>query len=157
MNEAMVTALKEMKADIQILYVSGKQNYETMKNKFSNKNIKVVDYVDQIAIMEKVDCIICRAGATTAAEITAFGIPAILIPSPYVANNHQYYNAKVLVDKKCAYMIEEKDLNGKILFEKLSRIMNNSKLREEMHENMLKNGFVNASDDILTWMKELVG
>ncbi|GAA6426736.1 undecaprenyldiphospho-muramoylpentapeptide beta-N-acetylglucosaminyltransferase [Dielma fastidiosa] len=156
-NEAMVTALKEMKADIQILYVSGKQNYETMKNKFSNKNIKVVDYVNQIAIMEKVDCIICRAGATTAAEITAFGIPAILIPSPYVANNHQYYNAKVLVDKKCAYMIEEKDLNGKLLFEKLSRIMNNSKLREEMHENMLKNGFVNASDDILTWMKELVG
>ena len=54
-------------------------------------------------------------------------------------------------------MIEEKDLNGKLLFEKLSRIMNNSKLREEMHENMLKNGFVNASDDILTWMKELVG
>lgn len=156
-NEAMISALKEMKDDISILYVSGKANYETMKNKFSNKNIKVVDYVDQIAIMKKVDCIICRAGASTAAEITAFGIPSILIPSPYVANNHQYYNAKVLVDKKCAFMIEEKDLNGKLLFEKCSRIMNNAQLRNEMHENALNCSYINACDDILAWIDEMVG
>ena len=156
-NEAMMSALKEVKNDISILYVSGKQNYETMKNKFTNKNIKVVDYVNQIAIMKKVDCIICRAGASTAAEITAFGTPAILIPSPYVANNHQFYNAQVLVDKKCAFMIEEKDLTSKNLFEKLTKIMKQADLRKEMHENGLKCSFINASDDILAWIDELVG
>ena len=95
----------------QILFVCGRGNYETVSKAMKRDNIKVVEYVDQLAILEKVDCIICRAGATTAAEITAFGIPSILIPSPYVANNHQFYNASVLVEKKCAFMIEEKDLS----------------------------------------------
>lgn len=58
---------------------------------------------------------ICRAGATTLAEVTALGIPSILIPSPYVANNHQFYNANVLVEKGAALMIEEKDLNASTL------------------------------------------
>lgn len=156
-NEAMVKALPELKDDVQILFVSGKGNYEAMRDKFNKKNIKVVDYVKQIAIMEKVDCIICRAGATTAAEITAFGIPSILIPSPYVAHNHQFYNAQVLVEKKCAFMIEEKDLNGKTLFAKCSQIMEHPQLRKEMAENALKNSFMNASDDILAWVDELVG
>ena len=123
----------------------------------NQENIKVVEYVDQLAILEKVDCIICRAGATTAAEITAFGIPSVLIPSPYVANNHQFYNAQVLVDKKCAFMIEEKDLNAQNLFSKVSRILENTKLKEEMKENAKKAGFPNASKDILDWVDELVG
>ena len=107
--------------------------------------------------MERVDLMICRAGATTAAELTAFGIPSILVPSPYVANNHQFYNANVLVEKKCAFMIEEKDLNSKTLFEKCSRILKNDKLRQEMKQNALTNGFVHASEDILAWVDELVG
>ena len=156
-NDAMVEALNEVNDDVQILYVTGKMNYEVMKNRFKLKNIKVVPYVDQIAIMEKVDCIICRAGATTSAEITAFGIPAILIPSPYVAMNHQFYNAKVLVDKKCAFMIEEKDLTGKQLYEKLSRILHHPNLVETMRKNMLANGYPNACADMIAWAYELVG
>ena len=156
-NDAMVEALNEVKSDVQILYVTGKTNYETMKDRFKAKNIKAVPYVDQVAIMDKVDCIVCRAGATTAAEITAFGIPAVLIPSPYVAMNHQFYNAKVLVDKKCAFMIEEKDLTGKQLYEKLNRILNHPALAKTMRENMLANGYPNACIDMIDWAYELVG
>lgn len=156
-NEAMIEALPEIDEKNQILFVCGKGNYDQVSQQMHQKNINVVEYVDQLAILEKVDCIICRAGATTAAEITAFGIPSILIPSPYVANNHQFYNATVLVDQKCAFMIEEKDLNAKNLFEKVSRILKNEKLQREMKENALKNGFVNACDDMLAWIDELVG
>ena len=156
-NAAMIQALPEIDKNNQILFVSGKGNYETVSKQLNQENIKVVEYVDQLAIIEKVDCIICRAGATTAAEITAFGIPSILIPSPYVANNHQFYNAQVLVDKKCAFMIEEKDLNGKTLFEKVSKILNNDKLKNEMKQNAINSSFPNASYDILNWIDELVG
>ena len=90
-----------------------------MKQQVHAPHIHVVDYVRQLDIIKKVDLIICRAGATTAAEITALGVPSILIPSPYVAHNHQFYNASELVEKKAAYMIEEKELNADILNEKI--------------------------------------
>ena len=135
-NEAMIQALPEIDSKNQILFVCGRGNYETVSKAMKRDNIKVVEYVDQLAILEKVDCIICRAGATTAAEITAFGIPSILIPSPYVANNHQFYNASVLVEKKCAFMIEEKDLNANTLFEKVSRILKNECLKNEMKKKV---------------------
>lgn len=155
-NEAMIQALPEIDSKNQILFVCGRGNYETVSKAMKRDNIKVVEYVDQLAILEKVDCIICRAGATTAAEITAFGIPSILIPSPYVANNHQFYNASVLVEKKCAFMIEEKDLNANTLFEKVSRILKNECLKNEMKKNARAAGFPNASDDMLDWIEELV-
>ena len=155
-NEAMIQALPEIDSKNQILFVCGRGNYETVSKAMKRDNIKVVEYVDQLAILEKVDCIICRAGATTAAEITAFGIPSILIPSPYVANNHQFYNASVLVEKKCAFMIEEKDLNANTLFEKVSRILKNERLKNEMKKNARAAGFPNASDDMLDWIEELV-
>ena len=155
-NEAMIQALPEIDSKNQILFVCGRGNYETVSKAMKRDNIKVVEYVDQLAILEKVDCIICRAGATTAAEITAYGIPRILIPSPYVANNHQFYNASVLVEKKCAFMIEEKDLNANTLFEKVSRILKNERLKNEMKKNARAAGFPNASDDMLDWIEELV-
>ena len=155
-NEAMIQALPEIDSKNQILFVCGRGNYETVSKAMKRDNIKVVEYVDQLALLEKVDCIICRAGATTAAEITAFGIPSILIPSPYVANNHQFYNASVLVEKKCAFMIEEKDLNANTLFEKVSRILKNERLKNEMKKNARAAGFPNASDDMLDWIEELV-
>ncbi len=156
-NDAMIQALPELDKNNQILFVCGRGNYEKVSKQMNQENIKVVEYVDQLAIIEKVDCIICRAGATTAAEITAFGIPSVLIPSPYVANNHQFFNAQVLVDKKCAFMIEEKDLNAQNLYDKVSRILENNKLKEEMRENAMKAGFPNANNDILDWVDELVG
>ena len=79
-----------------------------------------------------------------------------MIPSPYVANNHQFYNASVLVEKKCAFMIEEKDLNANTLFEKVSRILKNERLKNEMKKNARAAGFPNASDDMLDWIEELV-
>lgn len=154
-NTLMIEALKDIK-DVSIVYVTGKNNYESMKHEFNQENIYVFDYIDQLSILKKIDLIVCRAGATTAAEITALGIPSVLIPSPYVAANHQFYNASVLVDKKCAYMIEEKNLNKKELYDKINMVIHNEKLRKQMKENALAISFPNASGNILNFIEEVV-
>ncbi|WP_416327508.1 undecaprenyldiphospho-muramoylpentapeptide beta-N-acetylglucosaminyltransferase [[Eubacterium] hominis] len=155
-NEMMKDALPEIDSKYQVLFVTGKNNYKEMKAAVHQKHIVVVDYVKQLDIMEHVDLIVCRAGATTAAEITALGTPSILIPSPYVAHNHQFYNASVLVEKHAAFMIEEKDLNAKTLVSKIDMIMKNDELRKKMRENALALGKPNASEDILNWCEEMV-
>lgn len=154
-NAIMKDVLPQISHEYQILFVTGKNNYEDMKQQIHEEHIVVVDYVRQLAIMEKVDLIICRAGATTAAEITALGTPSILIPSPYVAHNHQFYNASVLVDQKAAFMIEEKDVNADSLKKKIELIMTSEKLRQEMREHALALGKPNASEDILNWCDEM--
>lgn len=154
-NAIMKDVLPKIDKKYQILFVSGKNNYEEMKSVFPQENIKVVDYVKQLDIIAKVDLIICRAGATTAAEITALGTPSILIPSPYVAHNHQFYNASVLVEKQAAYMIEEKALNATVLDEKIKMIMDHPAIKEEMHQHALALGKPNASSDILDWCDEM--
>lgn len=154
-NTMMCDVLKGIE-DVNVIYVTGKNEYMRMKNKFQQDNIKIVDYVDQLAILKKIDLIVCRAGATTAAEITALGVPSILIPSPYVANNHQFYNASVLVDKKAAFMIEEKDLNKDILYDKINTVISNKKLMQEMKKNAISISYPSASDDILDFVEEIV-
>ena len=71
-----------------------------------------------------------RAGASTIAEIMATKTPSILIPSPYVANNHQYYNALDLVDKKISILLEEKDLNKDTLTEAINEIFEENTFKE---------------------------
>ena len=155
-NEIMCDALPKVKNDAQILFVCGKNNMETVKKMLPEKHrLHVVEYVSQLEIMEKVDLIICRAGATTAAEITALGTPAILIPSPYVAHNHQYYNAQVLCEHKAAFMIEEKNLNSDSLNAKIQLISENKALQKQMREASKQLGFPNASEDILNWIDEM--
>ncbi len=154
-NTLMIEALTDI-TDVSIIYVTGKANYKDMKHQFKQENIYVFDYVDQLSILKKIDLIVCRAGATTAAEITALGVPSILIPSPYVAHNHQFYNASVLVENKCAFMIEEKDLNKKELYDKINMVIHNEKLRKQMKENALTISFPNASQDILRFIDEVI-
>lgn len=154
-NEMMITLLPKLSIDAQIVFVTGKNNEQNIKERIHDPRVFVVDYVKQLEIMKHVDLLICRAGATTAAEITALGVPSILIPSPYVANNHQFYNASVLVKQKAAFMIEEKDLNADVLQKKIEMIMNRKELREEMRKNALLLGKPNACEDMLTWIDEM--
>lgn len=154
-NAIMKDALPAVRDTYQILFVTGKNNYEEMRKQIHAPHVKVVDYVKQLDIMAQVDLIVCRAGATTAAEITALGTPSILVPSPYVAHNHQFYNASVLVDNRAAVMIEEKDLNAEVLSSQIDRIMSDDVLRASMRSAALALGKPQASEDILNWCDEM--
>ncbi|MBQ7399412.1 MAG: undecaprenyldiphospho-muramoylpentapeptide beta-N-acetylglucosaminyltransferase [Clostridia bacterium] len=82
------------------------------------------------------DVEICRAGAMTMSELAVLGKAAVIIPSPYVTNNHQYKNAKVLCDKNAALMIEEKNLNGEILTRTVKELIENDEKRREIENNV---------------------
>src|SRR5574344_659566 len=113
-NNKMLDYLKLLDTKpYQVLYITGKNYYdEFMKNKLTN-NVKVVHYFDNLAgILKSNDVLVTRAGASTISEVIALNLPSIFIPSPYVANNHQYYNALELKNNNCGEMLEEKDFSA---------------------------------------------
>ncbi len=155
-NELMKDALRGMDDNLQFLYVCGKNNSKDL-NLFENeKNIHVVSYVDTMKVYAHIDGLICRAGATTLAEITALGIPSILVPSPYVAQNHQFYNAKALVDRHAAYMVEEKDLNAQNLQKAIQALFGNRNEMVLVSKNAKELGKPNAAYDIISECEKLM-
>jgi len=74
------------------------------------------------------DLLLSRAGATTIAEIIALSIPAVLVPSPNVAENHQYFNAKSLSDKNAALLVENKNLKNELIDAVMNLIFNDERL-----------------------------
>ena len=142
----------------QVLYVTGKPYFEEMKTKLGklNKNIKLVPYIDDMpSVLKNTTLVVSRAGASTLAEITAVGIPAILIPSPYVAANHQEYNARELADRNAAMMILEENLNSKDFVEKVDYILENKIVQESMQKSAKALGKPNACRDIYKLIKEM--
>ena len=120
-SESVNRILKEyfrmLDGSYQVVYATGRNYYEEDKRDIEEKEyLKVFERIDGIRVMRSSDLLVSRAGATTLCEITSLGMPAILIPSPYVPNNHQYYNAMSLVEREAAVMIEEKDLSAEKLF-----------------------------------------
>lgn len=155
-NKVVLDYLKLTDGSYQIVYATGKQNYQyVVENGIKANHIKYFEKIDGAAVMKNSDLLVCRAGATTLAEITAMGMPAILIPSPYVPNNHQYYNAKSLADYKAALMIEEKDLTALKLNETINGIINNDAILKTLGENALSFGNPKVLEDMLTAIDKL--
>lgn len=89
----------------------------------NSSRIRVKEYIDNMPVcMAAADLVICRSGANTLSELEALGRASILIPSPNVAGNHQYHNAMVLGKAGAAVVIEEKNLSGSVLIEKVSSL-----------------------------------
>ena len=106
-------ALKMVKKSnhIHFLHVSGKRDYDMLKEIYKDTpQIELIDYAHDIySLMKTAQVIIARSGASSLAEIVALKKPSILVPLPTAANNHQYFNAKILVDKGCALLVEDND------------------------------------------------
>ena len=160
-NEKLLESLRDFeKKDYQVLYVTGKNYYEEMKNKAGklNHNVKLVPYIDDMpSLLKNTTLIVSRAGASTMAEISAIGVPSILIPSPYVASNHQEYNARELSDRNGALMILEKDLNSKDFVDKVDYVINNQIVQESLRKNALALGKHNALVDMYKLIKDTLG
>ena len=130
--------------DLNIIWQTGKNYYEQYK-KFNNGNILVKDFIDDMNLAYSAcDLLVSRAGATTIAEILVLGIAAILIPSPNVAENHQFYNAKSLSDRKAAILFEDNDLMGMFGTE-LIKILNDENLLREIRVNAANLGKADAA------------
>ena len=102
-------------------------------------NVRILEYINNMEVcLPAADIVISRAGASSLSEIEALGKTSILIPSPNVAENHQFHNAMALVNNGAAEIIEEKDLTPELLTEKVSDLIENSEKRLEIGRNALK-------------------
>ncbi|MFC1501696.1 undecaprenyldiphospho-muramoylpentapeptide beta-N-acetylglucosaminyltransferase [Elusimicrobiota bacterium] len=120
--------LESNKDRVQYLLISGKNDYERIKGEYERNNIpgKVFSYIESIGdAYEIADMIICRAGATTIAELNILNKPSVLVPYPFATANHQEYNAKVLVNSNKAKMILEKDLTASQLAAEITHYLKN--------------------------------
>jgi len=89
-------------------------------------------------------------------EILSLNLPAIFIPSPYVANNHQYYNAMEIKNNGGGEVIEEKDLTSVRLISMINEVLNNTEKYNQMKENLKKMSMNNSSDLIYNKLKDLI-
>lgn len=111
--------------------------------------LEVREYIQNMCeLMRAADLVICRAGASTISELTALGVPAIIIPSPNVAHNHQEPNARVLANAGGAVMILEKDSSGRALYDAAREILRDRDRRKRMSAAMASLGSIDASEKI---------
>ncbi len=160
-NTAVIDALKHIKEinRFHFIHQTGVNDTELVKKAYSdNKAVCVVQpfFDDMETQYEKADLIICRAGATTIAEITAMGHSAVLIPFPYAADNHQVKNAEILADKNAAKMITEDVLDGKIIADIILFYAENPDKLNEMAENSKRYGKPDAAYTIVNDCYELL-
>lgn len=141
-----------------ILYITGKNYYDDfIKDTKFPKNVKIVPYVDNLSgLLKDTYLVISRAGASTISELLALKIPSILIPSPYVANNHQYYNALDLVNMEVSELIEENKLNTNIIQVAVNELIYNDELYKKMKSNLEKLTTKASSTIIYEKIKEMI-
>ena len=145
-------------SDYEVLFVTGKNYYDEYKQiKEIPSNVKIVPYLDDmLSVMKKTDLMVTRTGASTIAEVTALGIPSVLIPSPYVTHNHQYKNALVLEKKNAGVIIDEDKLSSEILIKTIDDILKDQKRYDIMKKNSESLGVKNSASKIYEVIKSLV-
>lgn len=161
-NNAMIAVLKSaaQKNSAQFLHVTGKGEFDSVTEKLTDvldaPNIKVVPYLYNMPrAMAMADLAIFRAGATGLAELTARGVPSILIPYPFAAENHQEFNARSLVEAGAARMILNKDLTAEILSATIDELLTSPETLKKMSEASLSLGKPHAADEIAELILEL--
>ncbi len=122
----------------------------------TENHITVREYInDMERCLSAADLVICRAGASSLSEFQVMGKPAILIPSPNVAENHQYHNAMALVNKNAALIIEEKNLTGELLTKTVKELIRNPQKLKEIGNNAKKMAVTDATDKIIKVIEEI--
>lgn len=120
-------------------------------------SVEVRQYIDNMDIcMAAADLVIGRAGASSLSEIEAMGKASILIPSPYVAENHQYHNAMALVNRNAGFIIEEKDLTSKALSEKIDALLENPEELRNIESNAKNMAITDARERIAEIILSLI-
>ena len=163
-NASMIDALSSFaNKPYQVIFVTGSKRFDDVKQEMATKkietteNVAVVPYISNMPqLMPRVSLVVGRAGATSLAEQTALGKPMILIPSPYVTNDHQTKNARSLANAGAAEMITEESLSGTTLFCTIDQLMTDDKQRQLMAEAAMKMGVPDAADQFIALIKSVI-
>ena len=164
MNQAMADLMawhtkkgSEFEGKIHHIHATGKYGVEDFPqmlrekgaNFEQNPNVDIREYInDMDDCLAAADLVICRAGASTLSELEAAGRASILIPSPNVAENHQYHNGMVLVNNNAAVLIEEKNLTGESLCKAVEELVSQPQKLRELGQNAQKLSMIDANERI---------
>jgi UDP-N-acetylglucosamine--N-acetylmuramyl-(pentapeptide) pyrophosphoryl-undecaprenol N-acetylglucosamine transferase len=160
-NEAAAETLIALKGrqGIAAFFITGRRMYAEVRRKLeeagvsANPKVHIMEYTDRIhEYYAAADLIISRSGALTVSEIAAIGKASILIPSPNVTGNHQYYNAKTLADHGAALIMNEADLTAKSLTDEILKLAANKELLNRMGEAAAGQGRLDATDVIADYV-----
>ncbi|MBQ9745855.1 MAG: UDP-N-acetylglucosamine--N-acetylmuramyl-(pentapeptide) pyrophosphoryl-undecaprenol N-acetylglucosamine transferase, partial [Clostridia bacterium] len=145
------------------VHATGSAGYKVFREKAEQcgvlalPNVRIEEYIYDMPLWEAAaDIVICRAGAMTISEMALGKKACIFIPSPYVAENHQYMNAKVLADAGAAMLIEEKDLSEQSLRKCVEEIYTQEEKSRSMRRNIEKFALHGAAETIFKDMQELM-
>jgi len=166
MNEQMADflALEAAKEPFCHIHGAGEAGYPVLCRLLRERGVdlaahpalEVREYIyDMAAVMRAADLVICRAGASTISELTALGVPALIVPSPYVTNNHQEKNARALEKAGGAVVLLEKDSSGQALFQAACGILHDEKRRAGMARAMAALGIRDATERIYQTVLDL--
>lgn len=166
-NEAVTELIEKRygRKDCYFLHATGKAGvgmFDVIRNEKNinleeNKHIILREYIDDMhRCMAAADLVICRAGASSLSEIQAMGKPSILVPYPYAAENHQYYNAMELVKNDAAILIEEKDFTGERLINEVDSLLADRTRLTAIGENAKKMAIYDATERIVNCVCEIV-
>jgi UDP-N-acetylglucosamine--N-acetylmuramyl-(pentapeptide) pyrophosphoryl-undecaprenol N-acetylglucosamine transferase len=139
-NEAMMAAapaLKESIPNLHILHQTGATDAEAVRARYAEIGVsaEVEAFIDDMAsAYARADLVLCRAGATTVAELALLGKPAILVPYPFAADDHQRANASVVEARGAGIMILDRDLTGERLAATIAGLARGHKRLESMAE-----------------------
>ena len=148
---ALKLAPKLQEKNIKIIHQTGKNDFENIKKSYEELGINadVFDFSKEIhKKLNEADLAICRSGASSLWELVANKLPAIFIPFPFAANDHQYYNAWFLASKNLALVFRQKDLKEQDLLDAIFRLNLNT-ISKDLESQLLQDGAKKIADDII--------
>lgn len=160
-NEAVAKLVKHYNgSEFNHIHATGKFGFNAFNESLSDisisDNVDIREYISDMDVcMAAADLVICRAGAITLSELQTCKKPSVLIPSPYVAENHQFHNAMTLKKAGAAEIIEEKDLSGEKLIETVDRLINNKPRLKKMSAAAGASAISDANERIYNTLMKL--
>src|SRR5436190_15451226 len=139
-NEAALEAMRRLKGrvDVQFILQTGREDFEWAKQAVESEQLpaRVMPFLRRIHMAyAAADLVVCRSGAMTLAEIAACGTPAILVPYPHAANDHQVVNAANLVERGAAALILDRELSGERLAKEIAHLVADRQTLRRMSAN----------------------
>jgi UDP-N-acetylglucosamine--N-acetylmuramyl-(pentapeptide) pyrophosphoryl-undecaprenol N-acetylglucosamine transferase len=162
-NQKVIEALnqlQEIRPSLKFIHQTGKEDFDSISKVYQKKGFDalVKPFFEEIAMYYKIaDLVICRSGASTIAELAVCGKAAILIPYPYAAHNHQFINAKQLVELGAAVMIRDEELSGPLLAKTILHLFNHPEERERTEKTIRQLGRPRAAQEIVDHCYALAG
>ncbi len=153
-NQNMTEALNDLESvqqRLQFVHQTGKADYETVKARYQQSSLRYVvqPYFDPVETIYSVtDLMVCRAGGMTISEVTACGIPAIFIPLPTAAGDHQRLNAQAVTEAGAGVVLDQPTLTGRKLANEIIRIMDDPVEQQRMANQSSQLGNPRAGEEI---------